>query len=526
MSRGRMATMDLQELVRLHRLGRGHREIARVLRCSPNTEREYRLLLAGAGLLEGPPEALPGLDALRAAVDQARPHQPPAHEVSSAERWSGQVNVMRRAGLGPQVIWDRLRVSEAGFDVSLSAIKRLCVKQKAAEPVRPEDVVIPVHTAPGDVAQVDFGYIGPLADAAGQLHKAWVFVLVLGHSRRMWATIVLDQSAETWARVHIEAFEALGGVPRTLVPDNLKAAVIRAAFGTERDELVVHQGYRELARHYGFVVDPAPVRAPKKKGKVESGVGYLKHNFMPLREGGGLEATRRALAVWLDNTANQRVHGTTGMRPADVFAQVEAEALLRLPSVRMVVASWRTAMVHADAHVLDGRTRYSVPFVHIGKRAMVRLTEHRVTIYIDDVRVAEHPRRRSGHSTYDAHLPTERADLRHRSRDHWEERAATLGPAVSAFVAAVFAADDVISHLRVVQAIVPLLERAGPERAQAVCARADAYGAYSHRSVARILREGLDLTPENVEPVHGQLDTARFARSPAEFGRFQKGGSA
>lgn len=252
MSRGRMATMELQELVRLQRLGRRPREIARVMPCSPNMEREYRLLLAAAGLLEGPPEVLPARDSLRAAVDQTRPARPPADEVSSAERWAGEANAMRRAGLGPQVIWDGLPASEPSFAANLSAIKRPCVRQRSAEPVRPGDVVIPVHTAPGDVAQVEFDHIGRLADAEGHLHKPWIFVLVLGHSRRLWDLITLDQSAETWARVHIEAFEALVGVPRTPVPDNLKAAVTRAAFGADRDELVVHQGYRELARHQGL----------------------------------------------------------------------------------------------------------------------------------------------------------------------------------------------------------------------------------------------------------------------------------
>jgi transposase len=84
----------------------------------------------------------------------------------------------------------------------------------------------------------------------------------------MWADIVFDQSVETWIRLHERAFAVLGGVAHTLVPDNLKAAVIRAAFGSDQDGLEVQQTYREAARHYGFRIDPAPPRAPEKKGKV------------------------------------------------------------------------------------------------------------------------------------------------------------------------------------------------------------------------------------------------------------------
>lgn len=110
--------------------------------------------------------------------------------------------------------------------------------------MRAEDVAIPVETVAGDVAQVDFGYIGHLYDATvGRLRKAWVFVLVLAHSRWMFARIAFDQKIETWLRCHVEAFTALGGVPRTVVPDNLKAAVVRAAFDVD-DPASLNRSYR------------------------------------------------------------------------------------------------------------------------------------------------------------------------------------------------------------------------------------------------------------------------------------------
>jgi hypothetical protein len=98
----------------------------------------------------------------------------------------------------------------------------------------------------------------------------------------------------TWLRLHIEAFAALGGVPRTVVPDNLKAAVIRAAFGADRDELSIQKSYRELARHFGFVIDPAPPRRHEHKGKVEASVKYLKRNFLLGSKGKGLRSTKES----------------------------------------------------------------------------------------------------------------------------------------------------------------------------------------------------------------------------------------
>lgn len=103
---------------------------------------------------------------------------------------------------------------------------------KADKGPRPEDVVIRVETAPGEIAQVDFGYVGRFFDPlSGKVRKAYAFVMVLGFSRLMYVDLVFDQKVETWLRLHVDAFEYFQGVPETIVPDNLKAAVVRCCFG-------------------------------------------------------------------------------------------------------------------------------------------------------------------------------------------------------------------------------------------------------------------------------------------------------
>src|SRR5687768_7676166 len=106
--------------------------------------------------------------------------------------------------------------------------------------------------------------------------------MVLGYSRHQFVRIVFDQQTETWLQLHAEAFAVLRGVPEVIVPDNLKAAVTRAAFAVD-DSTVLNRTYVELARHCGFKVDPTPPRDPDKKGKVESAVKYVKNNFFPAR---------------------------------------------------------------------------------------------------------------------------------------------------------------------------------------------------------------------------------------------------
>ena len=133
----------LQELVRLHRMGTGARRVAKLLRISPNTERQYRRALTAAELLEGPVDGLPALEDLKAAIEAHRPcRAPPEHEVSSIAKWAPRVEALRKKGLTARPIFDRLRQEDATFDGSYWAVKRLCRRLGRAEGVAPEDVAM------------------------------------------------------------------------------------------------------------------------------------------------------------------------------------------------------------------------------------------------------------------------------------------------------------------------------------------------------------------------------------------------
>jgi len=509
----------LQDLVRLLRMGKSQRQSARLLSMGRNTVSLYVGLLEDADLVDGEADELPELDALLQAVrGEERPERLPQH-TSSIEAWATIIQVKMDKGARPKAIYDYLRlVHEDRFEGSYPAVKRMCTRLKAAAGVQPEDVAIPVHTRPGDVAQVDFGYVGKLYDPKrGVMRKAWVFVLVLGHSRHMFAEIVFDQRAETWQWLHVKAFMALGGVPAVLVPDNLKAAVIRRAFGLdERTEL--NRSYRELARHYDFVVDPTPVRSPEKKGKVESGVKYVKNNFIMPREFSDLEHANRELKVWLEKVAGQRTHGTTGRKPAEHFELEEKQALKPLPATPFVPVTWKTAKVHTDCCIIFDKRQYMAPWQHVGESVWVRATPESVQIFADEARVATWDRRGKGPAIKDSFLPPERAYLRHRSREYWESKAHLIGEDTAVYISEVFDQDDALSMLRAVQSIVTHLEGFPTVRANAACRRASFYGNYSYRGIKNILAKALDLQPlppTLFDPPRAR--PARFARSPAEI---------
>jgi len=315
------------------------------------------------------------------------------------------------------------------------------------------------------------------------------------------------------------AGDTLGGVVEVVVPDNLKAAVIRAAFGIDGGT-ALNRSYRELARHCNFKVDPTPIYDPGKKGKVESGVKYVKRNFFkPSKEkdaalAGGL------LHRWVHEIAGTREHGTTHRRPFHEFREVEQEALKPLPALRFEPTVWKEARVHQDSHIIFDKRLYSVPWKLIGQVVWVRATSGTVAIFHDDVRVATHDRRDLGHrSTQDGHLPEYRADLRHRSRGYWEERADRIGPDTGRLIREVFDSDDALSMLLTAQAIVGYLERHPHERAEGASRRASHFGTFTYQGVKNILVRALDLEPL---PAGAALpgspqESFRFARSAAEL---------
>jgi hypothetical protein len=242
-------------------------------------------------------------------------------------------------------------------------------------------------------------------------------------------------------------------------------------------------------------------------------VKYVKRNALAGRDGEDIMQVRGVLGRWITEVAGPRVHGTTRKKPIEVFEKEERARLLPLPTRPYELVLWKRCTVHGDCHVeFDGRL-YSVPWRLVRQPVWTRATHASVVVFHDDGVVARHDRRGSRwRSTLDEHLPDERGALRHRRRDYWEERARQIGDDVVVFVRAVFDADDVLSQLRKVQAIVTHLEKFPPERAQAAARRASLYGAMSYQAVRDILRRGLDLEPlPSAQPLASTW-APRFAR--------------
>jgi transposase len=433
----------------------------------------------------------------------------PASCVSSLEAHRSRIAAWADAGVSGTAIHAALR-RHHGFSGSYSAVRRMLASIEAARPPKATTIL---EFAPAEAAQVDFG-AGPLITdcRTGVSFKSWFFVMTLCWSRHQYAEFVRDQTVETWLACHRRAFEWFGGVVGRVIIDNPKCAITRAC--TRDPE--VQRAYGELAEGYGFRISPCPPADPAKKGIVESGVKYVKGNFLPLREFRSLDDANHQLNEWVSEVAGNRCHGRTRERPLTRFAEAERALLAALPDVPPALATWEKLKVHRDAHVQSGQCLYSAPHRLVGQELWVRLTPTSVQLFHEHQLVATHPRLKDPgkRSTVREHLPPEAAAY-HLHHPQWcREEATRIGSACAALIEALFA-DRVLDNLRAAQGVLRLAKSYGVLRLEAACARALSFGSPRYRTVKTILAKGLDQQPR--EPAFEALaDTytrgGRFCR--------------
>lgn len=291
--------MEIREVIRQFRNGVSDRAIQRMSGMHRKTVKRYRNWAEEQGLLEG---RLPPLDELERLLQASMPEPLPPQNQSSLEAFRPLVVQLRKEGVEMTAILQRLR--ERGFTGSYSAVRRFVKHLEERQP----DVMVRMECQPGEEAQVDFGFAGLMYDPeTQQMRRTWAFVMTLSWSRHVYVEFVFDQKLPTWLLLHRHAFEWFGGVPERLVIDNLKSAIVEACF----HEPVVQQSYRECAEHYGFQLAPCRIATPRHKGKVESGVHYVKRNFLAGRTPTSLTQANTDVCTWCMTTAGLRIHGTT-----------------------------------------------------------------------------------------------------------------------------------------------------------------------------------------------------------------------
>jgi transposase len=503
----RTDVLDIREIIRRVRLGQKDRQIARELGQARKTVAKYRRWAQAHDLLTA--DALADPQEIFTRLKTAEGDAAPGPD-SVVEPYRAVVVAKRDEGVEIRALYQILR-DHHDYRGSYSALKRFVRRLEARTP----EAYCRVETPPGQEAQVDFGHAGRMVDpVSGRLSPAWVFVMTLSFSRHQYIEFVADQSIGTWLACHVAAFESFGGVVERVVIDNLKAGVARAVWL----DPVLTRAYRDLAEHYGFVVAPCQVRTPRHKGKVESGVHYVKRNCLAGRTFADRNAANEHGRRWVVEVAGQRDHGTTHRRPLQQFETIEKPALGPLPATRYELTTWKQAKLHPDCHVVFEKSYYSAPHRLIGQTLWVKATPKRVEIHHDHERVATHPRavQPGQRLTSPTHLPPAKLAGLMATPALLRQKAAAVGPATSELIEQLLG-DRPLDRLRTAQGILRLQQRHGPARLEAACRRALSYATISYPVIKRILERGLEVQAADVVERGPIPSTAVFARPASDI---------
>ena len=473
-------------LVRM-RLGESDRQIAKTHLMGRRKLAQVREIALNQGWL-ALDTLLPNDAELSLALSGRAPVQP---STSSIIPFQGDVRDWVKQGIAGIAIHMAL-IRKHGYTGAYSSVRRFIAKLKKDNPT----ATVMLDFNPGEAAQVDFGSGPEIIDAfTGEVIKTHFFVMTLAWSRHQYAEIVRDQKVETWLGCHRRAFEFFGGVPGKMIIDNLKSAIVKASYHDPQ----VQRSYAECAEGYQFLISPCPPNEPQKKGRVESGVKYIKNNFMPLREFRSLHDANEQLRNWIMETAGNRIHGTTKERPLTLFAETEKHVLKPLPPVPPELAIWAKVKLHGNCHVEFRRCFYSAPYRLVHQELWLRATEKTTQIFDGIELVAIHPRlvRPGSKSTLKDHLPPDaKAYLMHDPQ--WcLFQAEKVGPSCLSFVDELFS-NKVLDNLRAAQGTLQLKKKYGAKRLEAACQRAQDHSDNRYCTVKRILEKGLDVLPRPV----------------------------
>lgn len=279
-------------------------------------------------------------------------------------------------------VWHK--VKEQGYDGGYSILKEYV---RRIRPKRTE-AFLTLKFAPGQCAQLDWGSFGSV-EIDGTRRALSFFVLVLGYSRWLYVEFTLGQSQEWFLGCHQRAFEALGAVPRELIVDNCKTAVLSHVPGAEP---IYNAQYLDFARHYGFRIKACGPGHPQSKGIVENAVRYVKRSFLCGRQITRFEELNPAVKLWLQTVANVREHGETKSRPIDRLEQERAH-LIALNAQPYAAVHTRTVRASRRCRVTLETNRYSVPPKYAGSVLTAQLSSDSVRLYAETTLVAEHVRR-------------------------------------------------------------------------------------------------------------------------------------
>jgi transposase len=519
----------------LHRRGWSSSRIARELGVHRTTVSRYiGLFEAEPGIMPCPP---PWADSKPTPNPtpgdfQNRQNPPPGSTgpPSACEPYREAIVKKLELGLSGVRIWQDLR-EEYGFPASYSSVKRYIKKLGKTTPLPFRRM----ESNPGEEAQVDFGTGAPVITPEGKRRKTHVLRVTLSCSRKSYSESVFRQTTESFIRCIEDAFWHFGGVPGTLVIDNLKAAVTKADWYDPE----INPKLESFCRHYGTVILPTKPYTPRHKGKIEKGIDYVKDNALKGRKFKSLEEQNKFLLEWEENIADLRIHGTTRKQVKKVFEEIERPTLLPLPTLRFPFFYEGERSVHRDGHVEVDKSYYSVPPEYVCRKVWVRWDSRLVRVFNGKFEeIAVHAKKESGRfSTNPGHIPSEKMSMAERGATYLLNKASMIGENAEAWSNAMLK-ERGVRGIRVLQGLLSLVGKHRCQELDRACKTALEYGAYRLKVIKTLLtttekQTTFEFTQEH-QIIRNMTDYGRFARVSFRegetkikqvFGRFTASGA-
>jgi len=462
-------------------------------------------LATGSGVQTGPPPAtgilpFPAMDLNKVATS----NQPSLCEIYR-EFIEGRIE----QGVTAVRIYQDLK-AERGYAGGYNSVKRFVRKLKKHEP----DAFRRMEVAPGEEMQVDFGVGAPVEIGDGKAKKPWLFRMVLSHSRKAYSEVVWHQDTESFIRAMENAFRYFGGTPKTVVTDNLKAAVEKADWY----DPTLNPKLESFAEHYKFALLPCRPRTPRHKGKVERCVGYAQSNALQGRKFSNLAEENAHLLRWEENVADMRIHGTTRKQVKSLF-ELERPCLGALPQAIFPCFEEAVRRVHPDGHVSVANAYYSAPGGFIGHDVMVRWDLRLVRVFsMLGRQLAIHSRVKEGSfSTNQAHISERKISSLERGEGYLFEKAARIGPSAKEWARRILKERNV-AGMRVVQGLISLTGSHKAADIDKACADALRFDAFRLHQIKSLLQRAGTVA----QPTLAFVQEHKLIRPLSEYAAFAK----
>jgi transposase len=512
---------EVREVLRLWLAGEGIRATERMVGFDRKTVRRYVDAAVGIGLVRDGGEGQLTDVFIGLVVEAVRPHRSDGH----GEAWRllqahhDEIAVWVADDLTAVKMFELLE--RRGVNVPCRTVQRyvaeVCGRTRGRGPtVRVAD------GEPGDELQIDFGRMGLIFDpVTGHNRVVHALIFTACFSRHCFVWLTHRQTTDAVIAGCEAAWVFFGGVFKTLIPDNMSAIVD----GADALEPRLNQAFVEYAQARGFLIDPARVRSPQDKPRVERQVQFVRGSFFAGESFVDLADAQRRAESWCRERAGMRIHGTTQQRPVEVFSAEEAPRLAPAPIDVYDVPVYATAKVHRDHHIEVARSLYSVPGALIGARVEVRADRALVRVFHRGQLIKVHPRQEPGHRSTDPDdLPAHKTAYAMRDVDRLRAMAAQHGPAIGAYASALLDIPLPWTKMRQVYALLGLVKKWGPARVDTACASALAHETVNVGLIGRMLERGTEDTI--IESSRsGTVIAGRFARDPGHFATRAQGGT-